>query len=177
MTENHDAPAAWVGCLACYNNGDLVGGWVAAVDAEGLTSADVHGTHPGAPQHDELWVFDHEHIPVDGEISPQLASLWGRLIESVQEDLRSPLRAWVDAAAPELDEDGLPSVEAFQEAYAGRWPSFQDYAQELAGDTGLLDRVPEDLKPYFDWRKWSRDLEPGHTVADAPGSEVYVFRD
>jgi antirestriction protein len=31
---NDETPRAWVGCLACYNGGELVGAWVDGTDAE-----------------------------------------------------------------------------------------------------------------------------------------------
>ena len=63
-------PRAWIGCLACYNEGRLVGDWYDAINADEVTTYDLHGAHSRADSHDELWVMDHENIPVSGEMSP-----------------------------------------------------------------------------------------------------------
>ena len=71
-------PRAWIGCLACYNAGRLVGDWFDAVTADEVTTYDVHSAHSRADSHDELWVMDHENIPVKGEMRPADAAAWGR---------------------------------------------------------------------------------------------------
>ena len=76
-------PRAWIGCLACYNAGHLVGDWFDAVTADEITTYDVHGAHSRADSHDELWVMDHEYIPVKGEMSPADAAAWGAAISEV----------------------------------------------------------------------------------------------
>lgn len=66
---------AWVGCLHCYNSGRLVGEWFDAVDADGVTLADVHRSAGGSRDGcEELWCIDHENLPVRGEMSPHEAA-------------------------------------------------------------------------------------------------------
>src|SRR5436305_14737423 len=96
---------AWIGCLACYNEGRLVGEWYDADEASdvtiervhqdggalltGLGTADAYRWSPGgddAPEpealvdnHEEIWVFDHEGFGglIDGECSPYtVARIW-----------------------------------------------------------------------------------------------------
>ncbi|MDO5501213.1 MAG: antirestriction protein ArdA, partial [Propionibacteriaceae bacterium] len=63
-----ETPRIWVGCLHCYNSGDLVGEWFDAVDADTITLADVHkGSGKRYVACEELWVLDHDNIPVSGE--------------------------------------------------------------------------------------------------------------
>ena len=38
----------------------------------------VRRPHSRADSHDELWCFDHENIPVRGELDPLTAAAWGR---------------------------------------------------------------------------------------------------
>lgn len=65
-------PRVWIGCLACYNAGSLVGKWYDAENAGEVTPGDLHG-HPSS--HEELWVFDLEGFPrAAGEMSPLTAS-------------------------------------------------------------------------------------------------------
>lgn len=72
-------PRVWIGCLACYNAGRLVGDWYDAEDAGEVIPEDLHG-HPTS--HEELWVFDLEGFPREtGEISPTAVVSWGELFE------------------------------------------------------------------------------------------------
>ena len=171
-------PRAWIGCLACYNSGYLVGHWFDAATADEVTLADVHGAHSRADSHDELWCFDHENIPVRGELDPLTAAAWGRCLAEVDEHLRPALCAWVESGdyVAEGDTD-LPSVSDFEERYQGHWDTFAEYAENLADDIGLLADVPEEIARYFDWQAWSRDLAMDYSTYDDPEGGVFVFRD
>lgn len=168
------APLVWVGCLACYNNGHLVGEWTAAADAADLTPEDIH-RHPTS--HEELWCFDLMGFPSGtGEMSPSSAAPWGELFEEVGETQWPALLAWVESGCYVADVDGLPCVSDFEDSYQGEWDSFDDYAAQLAEDIGLTDGWPEEAQRYFDWDSWTRDLAFDCTVADAPHGGVYVFQ-
>ena len=170
-------PRVWIGCLACYNNGRLVGDWFDAEDADEVTTYDIHGAHTRADLHDELWCFDHENMPVGHEMSPYEAAQWGRAVTSVPEDQREALCAWVRSGNYVAEGDGdLPSLSDFEERYCGQWDSFREYAEELADEIGLLDEVPEHIASYFNWEAWTRDLAFDYTVEDASSGGVFVFR-
>lgn len=171
-------PRAWIGCLACYNAGRLVGEWFDAETAHEVTLAGVHGGAEFVPADcEELWVMDHENIPVGNEMSPQEASEWGRAIASVPEDERPALCAWVASGDYAAEGTGdIPSVSDFEESYAGHWDSFREYAENLAEEIGLLAEAPEDLASYFNWDGWARDLAMDYATARAEDGGVYVFR-
>ena len=171
-------PRVWIGCLACYNDGRLVGDWFDAASADEVTTYDVHGAHSRADSHDELWCLDHENIPVRGELDPLTAAAWGRCLAEVDEQLRPALCAWVESGdyVAEGNTD-LPSVSDFEERYQGHWDTFAEYAENLADDIGLLDGVPEEIARYFDWQAWSRDLAFDYSVYDDSEGGVFVFRD
>lgn len=171
-------PRVWIGCLSCYNDGRLVGDWFDAATADEVTTYDVHGAHSRADSHDELWVFDHENIPVRGEMDPLTAGAWGRCLAEVDEHLRPALCAWVESGDYVAEGTGdLPSISDFEERYQGHWDTFAEYAENLADDIGLLDGVPEEIARYFDWQAWSRDLAMDYSVYDDPEGGVFVFRD
>ncbi|WP_193107342.1 antirestriction protein ArdA [Brachybacterium sp. FME24] len=177
-TTTEPAMKVWIGCLACYNNGQLVGEWFHAIDADEVTLADVHrgsgGSRAGC---EELWCLDVDDMPVHREMSPTEAAEWGRIVEDVDEHLRPALLAWVRSGNYVAVGTGdLPSVSDFEERYAGAWDDFNEYAHQLAEDIGLLADVPEEVARYFDWKSWTRDLAFDFTVEDAPGSGVFVFR-
>ena len=175
-------PRAWLGCLHHYNSGYLVGHWFDAATADQVTLADVHGGSGfDYAECEELWVFDHENIPVRGELDPLAAAEWGRVYTEVGPEHWPPLCAWVESGAYVAEGRGdLPSISDFEERYCGAWDTFVEYAEQLADDIDLLADVPEEIARYFDRQAWSRDLEHDYTVvrADArPDGGVYVFRD
>lgn len=91
-TATDETPKAWIACLHCYNSGHLVGDWFDAVGADEVTLADVHkGSGRGWAACEELWVMDNELIPASGEMSPQEAAEWGRVLAEVDDHLRPAL--------------------------------------------------------------------------------------
>jgi len=63
-------------------------------------------------------------------------------------------------------------VEKTLEAYQGEFRSMQEFAEQLVDDTGMLDQVPENLRYYFDYAAFARDLELGGDYRFCSG---YVF--
>lgn len=178
-TTTEPAMKVWIGCLACcYNNGQLVGEWFDAIDADDVTLVDVHRGSGGSREGcEELWCFDGDDMPVHREMSPSEAAEWGRAVEEVDEHLRPALLAWVRSGDYVAESTGdLPSIPDFEERYVGHWADFDEYAHQFAEDIGLLADVPEEVARYFDWAAWTRDLALDHTTeADADGG-VHVFR-
>lgn len=171
-------PRVWIGCLACYNNGHPIGQWFTALEAENVTTKDVHATSARArPDCEELWVMDSDGLPISREISPAEASAWGRLLQEVDEWQLPALLAWVRSGdyIAEGSSD-LPSLPDFEERFAGEWSSFRDYAEALADDIGLIHDVPEAVAAYCNWDAWSADLAYDYATAPAPGGGVFVFR-
>lgn len=179
MTTETTTPRAWIGCLSCYNSGRLVGEWYAAAEADDVTPASVHADAGTVARIscEELWVMDHEHLPLSGECSPAEAAAWGRLLADVDEWQRPALLAWVRSGDYIAGGRGdLPSLSDFEERYAGEWATFGEYAESLADDIGLLAGVPDELAAYFDWAAWTRDLAYDYTAEPAASGGVHVFR-
>lgn len=189
-TETITTPRVWMGCLACYNAGNLVGEWVDASTAADCVSdpdwcVGVHGPVLAADEpvssHEEWWVMDHEGLPISGECSPATAQAWGELLDQVGEDLRGAFLAWVECGNYSQDVDGLPLVSDFEEAYEGEWSSRRDFAEELADNYGYAptdnDVSTNPLRRYIDWDSWTHDLfMMDYYAAPAYGYGVYVFR-
>lgn len=171
---------AWIGCLACYNGGMLTGEWYDALEA-GEVTADALHVDAGmlAPvSHEELWVMDHEGLPIKGECSPAEAQEWAEVLMEVGEWQRDALIAWVQSGDYIAQGTGdLPAVGDFEERFAGEWDSFEDYAYDFIDSTGMLHGVEESLVVYFDHAAFARDLAYDYTTMDAPGGGVYVFHD
>ena len=173
-------PRVWVGCLAHYNAGHLIGDWFDAVDADEITLADVHkGSGKRYAACEELWVMDHELIPVSGEMGLLEAAEWGRVLTEVDDHLRAALRSWVRSGSYVAEGRGdLPSIPDFLERFCGHWPSFRDYAEQMADDIGLQQGWPEEAISYFNWSSWVDDQRHDYVVEDAPAPDygVFIFR-
>ena len=146
--------------------------WIDAASADQVTTYDVHGAHSRADSHAKLWCFDHENLPVKGELDPLAAAAWGQCLAEVDDSLRPALCAWVESEGT----GDLPSISDFLDSYQGHWESFEDYAENLADVVGLLAGVPEEIANYFDWDSWTRDLAFDHSTYDDPEGGVFVFR-
>jgi len=151
----NDTPRAWVGCLGCYNSGTLRGKWLDGTECDDLEAAELTDSRGqcllcGA---DEFWVMDHENFgPVlSGECSPLEAYEAAQLLESVPEEERPILEAWLGNGM-EFD------LDAMREAYAGEFSTDAEFAEDFAEQCDLLSEVPENLRYYFDFEAYGRDL-------------------
>jgi antirestriction protein len=194
-TENN-APRVWVGCLACYNGGRLVGAWVDAAEAADMAE-DFDAYNGGevwsnefdneqrrahlAEGHEEFWCFDHGNMRglVKGECSPTEAQRIGALVEAIQADGHdvAAVADWAGYTGEILTGWDRPTREAFEDAYQGEHDSEEAFAQQLAHD---LDGVTgEESWPLscIDWERAARDLFLGgdYYAVSSPGG-VYVFR-
>ena len=169
-------PSAWLGCESCYGAGRLVGRWYPVTEIADVTMEDLHG-HPTS--HDEAVCMDISDLPIDGEPSQQQAAAWGEIYDEVGPEQWPALCAWVRSGSCITEgHTDIPSVGSFEEAYAGNWDSFCDYAFQLAEDIDLFDGLPEDhvAVRYFDWDAWIRDLEIDHSVERDDNGGCFVFR-
>jgi antirestriction protein len=67
--------------------------------------------------------------------------------------------------------------DAVTNKYEGAWDSLEDYAENFLEDTGQLREIPENLRAYFDFEKFARDLKLGGDVwtgRDSSG-QLHVF--
>ena len=165
-----DDPKAWVGCLACYNAGNLKGDWVDGLEAGDFVPCNT-------PGHEEWWVMDHECLPViKGECSPsefQKASEWWNEIVAEVGDVDA-VAAWVSAIEGDWSDK---TANSFYEAYSGEHDSPKDFAQCFADD--VCDPLPKeyDRWPYncIDWDYATRQLMYDYT--EVRGKYVsYFFR-
>lgn len=184
----------WIGCLACYNDGRLIGQWYEAAEAGAVTTKALHaaagietdeagyvaGEERYGP-HEELWVMDTDEAPhrsLNREMSPMEAQQIGDLLADIErripESAVPAYFAYLDHVGHRADED---HVEDFEDAYAGTWGSEEDFAQDLAEE---LEAVPEEYSwpaSYIDWERATRDLfMSDYFSVDAGSDGVYVFR-
>lgn len=160
----------WVGCLACYNNGNLVGEWFEASEApQDMDDFLTHVKHPASiPAHEELWCFDTDNSPVSGEFSPMDAVYYAELIE----DLDIPqdaLAAYLENQYESLTEE---SVEAATERFIGDSDSdMEEYYSELYDE----DNLPDWARPHF-WSIVERITEDARLNGEWYRAGDYYFR-
>ena len=169
-----DGPRAWIGCLACYNNGELIGEWFDAAEAADVTLTDIHSPHALTDGCEEMWCFDVDGLPISEEMDPLKAAQWGNLINSVEEILQPAFYAWIGAGAASLDADGMPDVDTFHDAFVGTFSDFREYSDHLADETLLFD-ASDEVRRYFDYEAFARDLKMDFIVEDLPDGYVAVF--
>ena len=81
---------------------------------------------------------------------------------------------WVEeeAKAAFISCFGEWSANGFEEAYSGQYDNDEDFAENLAEDTGMLHEMPENLRCYFDFESFARDL----MMSDYTEENGYYFR-
>ena len=171
-----DTPRVYIACLAAYNNGKLHGRWIDADQDGDDIRAEIAEMLKASPEpHAEEWaIHDFENFGgvrlSEWEAIEKLAELAELIVE--HGDIIAKL---VDHVG------GLQYLEhakqLMEEEYAGAHDSLEDFAYEFLEDTGQLESVPENLRPYFDYEKFARDLELGGDVFTIDGSngQVHVF--
>lgn len=168
-------PQVWIGCLACYNAGRLVGEWVDAIEAGDKTPADIHGDEDnlhrleirdGGSPHEELWCMDHQDFKglLDGECSPmeaqRIAEVLAKLIEEMgggheDDELIEAYAGWLNYTGERADE---AHIDSFREDFGGIWESAVAYAQNWADEIGA--EVDDAIWPFdcIDWERAAREL-------------------
>ena len=178
-------PRCWIGSLAAYNGSHdgvprLIGDWYPATEAADVTVADLHaGTNVPFTDDDELYVLDLDgDWPVRREMDPAEAARWGEIYEEVGDAQWPALCAWVRSGSYVAEGDtDYPVISDFEDRYCGSgWDSFQDYAEGLAEDIGLLSEVPESLQSYFDMQSWARDLAFDYVTERDTDGTLHIFR-
>jgi antirestriction protein len=181
-----DTPKVWVGCLGCYNAAFLIGAWFDAVDApteveEFDKKVDLGRARASHREygHDELWVMDHGgfHGLLGSEFSPTDGARVAAVIEELG-DLAGAYAAWRSAGKSSGTLGDSEDVAEFRDDYMGTWDSELAYAETYLDESNILDKIPEDLRQYFDTSAYARHLfMDGYSSVNAPGNEVYVFYD
>lgn len=178
----HATLSAWIGCLACYNDGRLVGRWFPATDLDDLTVDDVHaeqgGTRWGC---EELEVMDLDG-PWPRFVSASRTGLLdvanaARTLTDAAADLDDPtaydaLLIWFNADPSEFPWDGWdrPTEVRFRDSYLGAFEAgLADYADELR------DGAVAQLRELA--RSSARRLGHSPAVADTAVDEVARYFD
>jgi antirestriction protein len=126
------------------------------------------------PSGEEWMIADTEGF--DGNIkeySPlSLVVELAEILEDLGEEADAYLAWWSNQGGD------MPSQSDFEDALVDKAESFKDWAEEFA-DEYLLDNenIPQEVKQYFDYEAYARDLEHVYTVLDLPDGNKAIFRD
>lgn len=112
----------WHSGVQYYNDGGLVGDSYDATDAAEVTSSQPHRRQIRPETHEELWVMDHEHILVSGELGPRTATRWGEAYDELDNpELWPAVRAWVRSGSCVTEGNSdTPALGEFQIAFVDR---------------------------------------------------------
>lgn len=168
MSNEQETYRVWVGCLACYNGGALVGDWFDAEDAP--TSEEDFNERVSVPRshthdvnpHEELWVFDHENSPVSGEYSPNAAVEYAEWIAELDPEDREAFTAWLRTVSETLEDD---SVWRFNRKKIGYYDGghYDHYGPQFVAKGWAEERLTEEQDQAIVFvNDWSRtDYDKG----------------
>ena len=168
VTETMTEPRAWIGCLACYNDGRLVGKWLDTDELEDLDTSTICPIF----NHDEFWVMDHEGLPISGECSISEAYRYGvavKLVAEQAEECSLPL----DVAMEYVEGLNLTNPEDWPDVrdyFHGLVESEQDYVLEYLKNCGI--ELPTWVQ--VDWHNTFKELIEGMATIRFEG-DLYVF--
>lgn len=171
----------YVASLSDYNNAILHGVWLDLEDysdsddlQEAITAmlaSSPFGNSDFAKKHgllaEEYAIHDYEGFP-QGTISEHsgLSSVWELWERYEQAENDDNLEAFL---AYEQLFDG--DYSDFEDRYRGYYDSEEAFAEELLEETGELSSIPENLRYYFDYEAYARDL----FCCDFTMQDGYVF--
>lgn len=165
------APSVYVGTYAKYNNGSIAGEWINLLDD--VTDRDDFYEKIAELHSDEAdpeFMFqDWENVP-HGMISE--TSINWDYIDGLRRVLEENNEEWAEAYALFVGDFHDTDEEHFYESYCGTADSEEDYAAQLLEETGELNALPQNLRHYFDYEKFARDL----FINDYTFIDGHVFR-
>lgn len=163
-TELTDNPAIYVGTYAKYNNGNLQGAWIDLLevsDSDELAEI-MNGIHSDESD-PEFMIQDFQGFPKCYYSESGLnAEIW-EYLKAIKEFNKDAIDAYLNNGN---------DLSNFEEAYQGEYKSELDFTYEIIDDCNILGDMPSDLKNYFDYEAYSRDL----FISDYDYIDGYVFR-
>src|SRR5262245_56153978 len=148
-------PRLYVGTYAKYNAGSIAGRWLNLEDYQSKDDFLDACRELHKSEHDPEFMFqDFECFPralySESSVSD---GLWAWL--ELDEDDRELLAVYQDS----VNQNG--DIDEAREAFAGKFDSKREWAEQFLDDTGSLAEVPEHLRNYIDYDAYARDAEYG----------------
>lgn len=165
---------AWIGNLAAYNNGQLIGEWCTISD-----DADDNAAHIARICGDvEHYVGDFDSFPralcakIGEYVGAADLAACVTLMRAVRDatpdavDVDDMLDCYLDAYGygKSLSDLADDAEEWISDHFAGTYDTLTHFAESFMEDTGGLEGMPEHLRNYFDFEAYGRDMELGGDV-------------
>lgn len=160
--------------LRKYNEGQIIGEWV-SLPCEGLEEVLNEISNNG---NDELFISDYE-TDISGlkigeyEDILQLNEI-AKGIDNLSDDELLALQAYLEQYANDM-EQALDEVRQGNYRIYYNCDNMEDVASQAVNESGLLDGVPEELKVYFDYEAYGRDLSINGTFIQVDDTFVELF--
>ena len=156
-----------------YNNGKIIGEWV-SLPCEGLEEVLNKISNNG---NDELFISDYETDISNLKISEyddilQLNEI-AEEIDNLSDDEVIALQAYLEQYND--IEQALEEVRQGNYRIYYNCDNMEDVAYQVVNDCGLLDGAPEELKVYFDYEAYGRDLSINGTFTQVDDAFVELF--
>ena len=156
--------------LSKYNEGALVGEWVNLL-CEDIEEVLEKISNSGK---DELFISDYE-TDINGlKVAEYEDSLQLKEIEEMREDELIAFQAYLEQYANNM-EQALEEVRQGNYRIYYNCDNMEDVAYQVVNDCGLLDGVPEEVKIYFDYEAYGRDLDINRTFIQIDNSFVELY--
>lgn len=166
-------PAVYVGTYHKYASGSLFGMWMDLTkfyDYEEFMDA-CRALH-NDEEDPEFMFQDYEGFPEDWYSESSLDEDTFDLIQKyvdLDDDKKDAFEAFMECKSSGRDAEVF---EDFEDRYQGEFDSEEDFARYIADECCMLDNVPDNIKQYFDYEAFARDLFMEYTYWNG-----YVFRD
>ena len=141
----------YIASLSHYNNGELVGKWL---DIRDLNPQEIQESILDYMEElgvEEWAIHDHENLDL---FYSEYGMNWNQVCDFIK---ISKAYSYKLAKAYFLSFDEF-SFEHLESVYMGKYDSESDFAQTYLEDTGQLSSIPENLRNYFDYDSFARDL-------------------
>ena len=160
-------PKIYVACLSSYNAGKLYGKWIVPANNETELDEQIKEVLKKSPMPDaEEWaIHDYDEFPNLGE-NPSFENIVNCQV-AIEEH-------GIDVVNGFLENWQVEDLNSIDDAYYGEYNSFSEFAEQLADDTVLVD-CPENVKWYFDYEKWERDLSYDYHEAEGKNGNTIIF--
>ena len=159
--------------LRKYNDGECVldcGKWIELP----MDSDDLQAEIDEICGDDEYFITDYEaYWGINEYDNPFEVNELAERIDALDKWDEEKLEALVEEGGYDVEEalDMLDDVIVYSDC-----TTMSEVAEQLADETGLLDHIPDNLKYYFDFEAYGRDLEIEGTFLYHNGSYYEVIR-
>ena len=172
----------YIASLTDYNAGVLHGVWIDCLEGFDEAQEKIQAMLDSSPTagktgiEAEEWAIhdsDFEGIKIDENSDLEDLCDLAEIMEDMDSDEEDAFAAFWNRSNYSTTRE---AKSGFHNAYQGTYRDLAEWAEIYAEETGLLDSVPENLRYYFDFEKYSRDGEIGGDIfsLDVPGG-VAVF--